>query len=154
MKEFEREYLKALQEESAGLFAGAGLSRASGYVNWKELLREFADDVGLEVEKENDLVGLAQYYYNAKGKNRTSISSKIVSEFTKDAKNNENLKMLSTLPIKVYWTTNYDSLIEDTLRDWANKKVDVKRTVQNLSITLPGRDAIVYKMHGDVSLSL
>ncbi|NMA64689.1 MAG: hypothetical protein GX957_00400 [Clostridiaceae bacterium] len=153
MKEFEREYLKALQEESAGLFAGAGLSRASGYVNWKELLREFADDVGLEVEKENDLVGLAQYYYNAKGKNRTSISSKIVSEFTKDAKNNENLKILSTLPIKVYWTTNYDTLIEDTLRDWANKKVDVKRTVENLSITLPGRDAIVYKMHGDVSLS-
>jgi hypothetical protein len=152
IKEFEREFLKALQEESAGIFAGAGLSRASGYVDWKELLRDFAKDLGLEVEKENDLIGIAQYYYNSKSQNRTSISNKIVNEFTKDTVNNENLKILSKLPIKVFWTTNYDPLIEGTLKDYANKKVDVKRTTENLSITLPGRDAIVYKMHGDVTL--
>lgn len=152
MREFEREYLKALKEESAGLFAGAGLSRASGYVNWKDLLREFASDIGLEVDREDDLVGLAQYYYNSRGRNRNLISNKILCEFTKESSENENLKILSALPIKVYWTTNYDSLIEDTLQKYSNRKVDVKRTAENLSNTLPGRDAIVYKMHGDVDL--
>ncbi len=153
IKEFEREYLKALKEESAGLFAGAGLSRASGFVNWKELLREFASDIGLEVDREDDLVGLAQYYYNSRGGNRNSISNKIICEFTKESMENENLNILSTLPIEVYWTTNYDSLIEDTLLKHANRKVDVKRSVENLSTTLPSRDAIVYKMHGDVTLA-
>lgn len=149
---FEREYLKAMKEDSAAIFAGAGLSRASGYVNWKELLRELASDINLEVDKEDDLVSLAQYYYNSQGENRSSISDKIVEEFTKDAKENENLKILTMLPIEKYWTTNYDSLIEDTLKNYANKKADVKRTEKDLARTVPKRDAIVYKMHGDITL--
>jgi len=149
---FEREYLKAMKEDSAAIFAGAGLSIASGFVNWKELLRELASDINLEVDKEDDLVSLAQYYYNSQGENRSSISDKIVEEFSKDAKQNENLEILTMLPIEKYWTTNYDSLIEDTLKSYANKKPDVKRTEKDLARTLPKRDAIVYKMHGDITL--
>ncbi|MGF7060025.1 SIR2 family protein [Brassicibacter mesophilus] len=151
IQEFEREYLKALKNESAAVFAGAGMSRVSGYVEWKELLREFAEDINLKVEKEDDLVSLAQYYYNQRGGNRSIISNKIIEEFTKETKQNENLEILTSLPIEKYWTTNYDSLIEDTLKNYSNRKVDVKRTVENLTTTLPGRDAIVYKMHGDIT---
>lgn len=148
---FEREYLKAMSEDSVALFAGAGLSRASGFANWKELLREFAADISLEVEKEDDLISVAQYYYNQKGRNRSSISNKIVEEFTKEALQNENLEILTSLPIDTYWTTNYDSLIEDTLKNYANRKPDVKRTIEDLARTLSKRDAVVYKMHGDIT---
>lgn len=50
-----------------GHFAGAGLSVASGYVDWKELLRNPAKKIGLDVDKETDLVALAQYIYNKDG---------------------------------------------------------------------------------------
>ena len=36
--EFIREYSRALVEGYAAIFAGAGLSRASGYANWQEYL--------------------------------------------------------------------------------------------------------------------
>jgi len=63
-KEFIREYTRAVSQGYAAVFAGAGLSRASGYTNWKELVRPLADEIGLDVDKENDLVAIIQYYRN------------------------------------------------------------------------------------------
>ena len=37
-KKLIKEYTKAIEEGRAGIFAGAGLSIDSGYVNWKELM--------------------------------------------------------------------------------------------------------------------
>jgi hypothetical protein len=62
----------------------------------------------------------------------------------------ENHKILASLPIRTYWTTNYDTLIEDSLKQ-AGKTPDIKVTVESLATTIPRRDAVVYKMHGDVS---
>jgi hypothetical protein len=53
------------------------------------------------------------------------------------------------LPIDTYWTTNYDRLIERSLED-AGKLPDVKYTLNQLATTRKGRDATIYKMHGDV----
>lgn len=47
-----RKYTQAIREGNAGIFAGAGLSRASGYVDWKNLLRPLAKEVALDIEKE------------------------------------------------------------------------------------------------------
>jgi hypothetical protein len=58
--------------------------------------------------------------------------------------------LLSRLPIKWYWTTNYDPLIEESLIK-ANKNIDVKITRENLATNKPKTDVIVYKMHGDVN---
>ena len=38
--EFVREYTRELHSKNAAVFAGAGLSMASGYVDWKGLLKE------------------------------------------------------------------------------------------------------------------
>lgn len=57
---------KAVRCEELGAFIGAGLSIPAGFCSWKELLREPAEEIGLNVEKENDLVNLAQYYSNSK----------------------------------------------------------------------------------------
>ena len=37
-EELIREYTRAIQEGNAAIFAGAGLSRPSGFVDWKGLL--------------------------------------------------------------------------------------------------------------------
>lgn len=142
-------YVKEIRNNNAAIFAGAGFSKSSGYVDWKNLLREIAEELGLNVDKEHDLVALAQYCYNKNG-NRSIINDTIFEEFSKDKEFGVNHKILAKLPIFTYWTTNYDSLIEDALVD-AQRVVDVKCNNKQFSITKPHRDAIVYKMHGDKS---
>ncbi|KJS18752.1 MAG: hypothetical protein VR72_21275 [Clostridiaceae bacterium BRH_c20a] len=149
LTEFKREYTKAVSEGYAAIFAGAGLSRSSGYANWKELLRTIAKDIGLDIDKETDLVAVAQYYKNEKGSRRDGINQKIINEFTKNAQQNVNIEILTRLPISVYWTTNYDELIEDNLK-LNNRKPDIKTNQDSLANNFYDRDAVVYKMHGDV----
>ena len=60
-KQFLREYVKAIRDGNAAVFAGAGLSRPSGFVGWKELLRPLADDIDLNIDEEHDLAAVAQY---------------------------------------------------------------------------------------------
>lgn len=40
---FVREYTRELHNKNAAVFAGAGLSMGSGYVDWKGLLREIIE---------------------------------------------------------------------------------------------------------------
>lgn len=147
-KQFLREYIKAIRDGNAAVFAGAGLSRPSGFVVWKELLRPLAEDIGLNIDDEYDLTSVAQYVRNKSG-NRAAINSSILEAYSKDVVRNENVTILTRLPIYTYWTTNYDHLIEEGLRD-ANRNSDVKIEYKQLSSTKRDRDAVVYKMHGDV----
>lgn len=142
-------YVKEIRNNNAAIFAGAGFSKSAGYVDWKNLLKNIAEELGLDVEKEYDLVSLAQYCYNKNG-NRSIINDVIYEEFSKEKGIDENHRILARLPIFTYWTTNYDSLIEDALKE-NQRIVDVKYHNKHLSVTKPHRDAVVYKMHGDVS---
>lgn len=145
---FINNFTKELLENNAAVFAGAGLSVPLGYVNWRELLRPLADEMEIDIEKVNDLVSLAQYYCNEKCGNRHKINQLIFDEFNRQTKQSVNHEILARLPIDTYWTTNYDSIIEDSLKE-EGKIPDVKYTVEQLALTKPKRDAIVYKMHGD-----
>ncbi len=145
---FIKRFSKEVEERNAAVFAGAGLSVGAGFVNWSELLREIADDLRLSVDKEHDLVSLAQYHLNERGANRDGLNRAIIEHFLNEAEVTENHHTLSRLPIASYWTTNYDGLIEKALRD-AGKIPDVKHTKDHLPRTVPNRDAVVYKMHGD-----
>ena len=147
-KQFLREYIKAIRDGNAALFAGAGLSRPSGFVVWKELLRPLAEDIGLNIDDEHDLTLVAQYVRNKSG-SRAAINTSIMDAFSKDVELNENVEILTRLPVGTYWTTNYDHLLEDGLKR-ANRSADIKIEYKQLSTTKRGRDAIVYKMHGDV----
>jgi hypothetical protein len=152
IQEFLKTYTIALEESTATIFAGAGLSKPAGYVNWKDLLRDIAEEINLDIDRETDLIAVAQYHVNENGGNRGKINQTLIEEFTKDASVTKNHEILSRLPIKTYWTTNYDTLIEDALKN-EGKRIDVKITTENLSITKPDRDAVIYKMHGDISLA-
>lgn len=143
---FERAALKELRNNNLAIFAGAGLSRGSGFVDWRGLLRDIAEELELDINKEFDLVSVAQYHFNANG--RQTINEAIIEEFQRTATRNTNMNILSQLPIDTYWTTNYDSIIEDTLGD-SGKIVDKKIDSRQMKNYKPNRDVVVYKMHGD-----
>jgi hypothetical protein len=146
---FVTRFLKELRADNAGFFVGAGLSRAAGFVDWVGLLFDVAVELGLDARKEHDLVNVAQYHLNENRGNRHHLNQLLIDEFADLRDPSDNHKILARLPVRTYWTTNYDRLIEKAL-EASGKRVDVKYTNNQLATTKRGRDAIVYKMHGDI----
>lgn len=148
---FIRDYVRDLNEGTASIFAGAGLSIPAGFVNWSDLMQEIAHDLGLVIDRENDLVSLAQFHVN-ENRTRSKINRKIIEEFTETAEETLNHNIIARLPISSVWTTNYDNLIEQAFSK-ENKVADVKHTNKQLLTNRPKRDIVVYKMHGDANHS-
>lgn len=146
---FVKDFVRDLENGSVAIFAGAGMSKGAGFVDWSELLHDIAYELGLKIELEHDLISLAQFHVNQR-KTSDGLAKKILQEFSEQAEPTDTHKILARLPIHTYWTTNYDTLIEDELRN-AFRVPDVKRDIESLTTTWPKRDAVVYKMHGDVS---
>lgn len=144
---FINDYVAKLRQGTATIFLGAGMSKAAGFVDWKGLLSDLADDLGLKISEENDLISLAQFHKN-KNSNRNRINEKIVDEFTDNDVETENHRVIAKLPFDTIWTTNYDDLIEDA-HTKIGKKIDVKRNIDDLFINRGNRSNILYKMHGD-----
>lgn len=147
-KEFLRRYSESLIQGTAAVFVGAGFSRASGFADWRQLLKETAEDLGLDITLEHDLIAVAQFEENRKN-GRDSLNEAIIRNFARDAKLSPAHKLLARLPIDTAWTTNYDKLLEQAFSE-ANKKVDVKYTVPQLALRKPYTDVTIFKMHGDV----
>lgn len=145
---FIKEFSEKLKCEKASLFIGSGISRKAGYANWKDILRECAEEIGLNVDKENDLITLAEFY--VKDRQRTKITQTI-SDFFQDNKGNpvRTHEILATFPVKSIWTTNYDTLIERSL-----KKADISYSVVTDDESYTGLDPTakikIHKIHGDV----
>lgn len=142
-----KEYSKALRDGKAAIFVGAGISRAAGFVDWKQLLAEIAEDLGLSIGLENDLVALAQFDLNQRG-SRDRLNQKLVDEFIEDATLTPSHQLIAQLPIHSVWTTNYDDLIEKAFEQ-ENKRIDVKRREADFGTTRRRSDVTIYKMHGD-----
>ena len=149
VEEFLTTFVKELNESNVAVFVGAGLSRAAGFVDWPGLMSSVAIQLGLDAKKEVDLVALAQYHLNANANNRYQLSQLLIEQFSDLPDPTENHRVLARLPIHTFWTTNYDRLIEKAL-EAGGKRVDAKYTNEQLALTRRGRDAVVYKMHGDI----
>ena len=148
-KYFIKNYTKALQSGNAAVFLGAGMSKSAGFVDWATLLKDVAEELDLDSNKEiGNLPELAQFYYNKKN-NRNLLTELVKNEFCDIKEPDENHILLAHLPIHTYWTTNYDHLIEDSLIA-EKKKIDVKVKDADLTTFVYGNEATVYKMHGDV----
>lgn len=111
---FIEKFCREIKENNAAIFAGAGLSKPAGYVNWSNLLKPLAEEINVDITKENDLVSLAQYYKNETN-SRGKINRIIIDEFSNEKDLTKNHEILAQLSISTYWTTNYDSMIEDSL---------------------------------------
>ncbi len=153
IKAFAKKFAKQMTDENVAIFIGAGLSASVGFADWEGLLAPFAKEMELDANREKDhLVRLAQYSQNHKHGNRQHLNQALIIAFPVLKEPSENHKILARLPIGTYWTTNYDKLIETALRH-EKKRTDVKHQDKELPNSTPRRDAVVYKMHGDVESS-
>lgn len=147
---FIRAYVNEILSGKAAIFAGAGLSIPCNLPSWKDLLKPMASSIGLDVNRESDLLSVIQYYQNSTG-GRGSIDQEIMNRICEvDCSPSEGHRILAELPIKTYWTTNYDQLIETAIAE-AGKIADIKIVTENLTTHKPRRDVTLYKMHGDIS---
>ncbi|WP_418493102.1 SIR2 family protein [Eshraghiella crossota] len=134
-----------MKQGDISVFAGAGLSVASGYVDWKKLLEPISKQLRLNANI--DLTEIAQYYKNKY--ERQGLNSLVFNEFDKVPKNNENVNWLAKMPISEFWTTNYDDVIEQSVKkEGKNVQVIVKQ--EDFKYHKAGREVTIYKMHGDI----
>ena len=147
---FLKDYTRSLREGDAALFVGAGVSRSAGYVDWKQLLKEIAEDLELDIDRESDLVALAQFHVNRRG-GRDRLNQLLIDEFLEHVELTPSHDLIASLPIHTIWTTNYDDLLEVAFSN-AKKRVDVKRRPADFSVTRRRADATIYKMHGDKTI--
>lgn len=146
-KLFFKEYSEAIRNGDAAIFVGAGASRAAGHVDWKGLLKDIAEDLGLDVKRESDLVTLAQFHLNNR-KGRDKLNKLLVDEFQESHDSTETHSLIASLPIHTIWTTNYDDLLERAY-EVSGKRPDVKRHAEDINFTRGRSDVTIYKMHGD-----
>lgn len=147
---FIKEYAKSLKNGKASIFIGSGLSYNSGYPLWKELLKECAEEIGLTVDKENDLISLAQFYCNSR-KDRSTINNIIKDKFDECCgRLTDTQKIIGSLPFTDIWTTNYDHMIEKALVENKTKYSVVTNDSSYRDISLYSR-VVVHKIHGDYS---
>src|SRR5437868_3040481 len=107
INDFIYDFVKALKENNAVVFAGAGMSVQSGFFDWKKLLTPVADKLGLNISEEYDLTMLVQFFVDDKN-GRGELNQILVDEFHKAGITlTDNHKILARLPIQIYWTTNF-----------------------------------------------
>src|ERR1700748_331802 len=87
-------YLNAVVSKRAAIFAGAGLSVPAGYVDWRSLLRPLAEDIGLDITREHDLLRVVQYSINQAG-GRARVNSQLVEEFDRRLRPTQNHELMA-----------------------------------------------------------
>lgn len=143
-----REFAEAIEDASASIFIGAGVSKGAGYPTWSELLADIAAELKLPIGKIDDLAALAQWSNTEEG-GASRVRSVIKREIGQNLAVPESLQTLARLPIRHVWTTNYDRLIERSY-EAVDRPYEVISDGEDLTIRgLPG-SARIYKMHGTV----
>lgn len=95
---FIQRYVDELVNGTAAVFLGAGMSVEAGYVNWKGLLKDVADELEFDIDRETNLVALAQYHVNERN-SRSVLNQKILDEFTEHQTLTPSHHTLARLPI-------------------------------------------------------
>jgi NAD-dependent SIR2 family protein deacetylase len=103
-----KNYVAAMHEGDAALFIGAGMSRPAGFVDWKGLLRNCAKELDLDIDREHDLVAVAQYYLNRRSSDRSRLNQILKDEFDKPIESTKSHEVIARLSISTIWTTNFD----------------------------------------------
>ena len=85
-------FADAVDDGSASIFIGAGLSKSAGYPTWSELLSDIATELKLPIAKVHDLAALAQWSVTEEGSS-SKVRSVIKRETGKNLPVPEALKI-------------------------------------------------------------
>jgi hypothetical protein len=119
---FPPQLLDFFRRREVVLYIGAGLSSGAGLPGWADLVRPLAKSIGVHwPTNEADLtvvhlLSAIQHYENQRGRNALIQALRDNLDTTgKNPTPTHNL-LIGSLPIQVIFTTNYDDLVERTLR--------------------------------------
>lgn len=139
---------KKIIDNECSLFVGSGMSLNSNLPSWYQMLKPCADDLNIKIQPHSDLFSLAQYYVNKKSEGELrSIVSDQISLLAKSTALHDNLVRAG---FKSIWTTNYDQLIENSLRNVEIAYNPITSDYDLASVSYEGK-INVYKINGDIS---
>ncbi|WP_288396062.1 SIR2 family protein [uncultured Vagococcus sp.] len=142
------EIINAMNDDSLIVFVGAGVSANSGLPTWNQLIDELRLDLGIDLEKEDNLK-VAQFYYDTWGEQKYFQKiSDIFQEYINAPTNEIHDEIFKIQPRHII-TTNYDTLIERKI-DESIIKYSVIRSDLDIPYTQANRFLI--KMHGDLDI--
>ena len=147
--ELVRQYSNRLRNGYATVFIGAGVSIASGLPSWASLMEIPARAINVPISKETDLYTLAEQYVQHEG-NRTALIDIIIKSMAKPCEPNISHQIISRLPYKELWTSNYDQLIEMALAS-CGKGVNVIRRDEDFPFSRAEKMKL-FKVHGSIDL--
>lgn len=130
------------------LFLGAGATKSSGGVLGNELGKYINDEIGdIGIDYKDNLARYTQMLVNAGYRDEIE---RIVRKRFAALKPNEKFSLISDIPWKAIYTTNYDDLVEK-----AYSKQHFYNCIVNPDSIIPqgtaGADVPLYKINGDIN---
>lgn len=146
LNEFIDSFGRYMEEGSAGVFAGAGLSIPAGYPSWQSITKPCLSQ--LKLRSCDNMPQLAQYYQDNIPGGRDRLEQSIVDHIqgVLNPVPTRSHELLAQLPVNVFWTTNYDTLLEKS-RPGAECFTDDD---QLAGPTPKASECRIYKMHGTI----
>lgn len=138
--------VSCLEEKSLSVFLGSGMSYDAFHLDWKALVNPYITQLP---GNDNDLIKGLQYYVTQNNINVTEFKKEMAQKFI-GSKYDVRHVILAKLPIRNYWTTNFDTLMEDALK-YTREQRDVMTTNDSFITAEERRDNVVYKLHGDIN---
>jgi hypothetical protein len=142
------EFPRAVADDAAAVFVGAGVSNGAGYPSWKELLHDIGVELGVNSSDVFDLAALAQWSIR-KSSGKTRILQVIRDQIGDLKPVPVPLEIVARLPIRNVWTTNYDRLIERAF-EAIGRPIDAVSGAEDLAIRSRPGAVRLYKMHGTI----
>jgi hypothetical protein len=151
----------ALKQEDTVLFAGSGISCWAGLPSWTGLLHQLADylaSIGGDAEivrreLKQDLLQAASYGFDQLTPPQTGEFIRRACQFGMATPHDIHRKIV-TLGPRCFITTNYDQLIEESLRRWqpacSFRVVTNRQPFEEADIVQVRAIDFVFKPHGDV----
>ncbi len=147
---FIKRVAEAASHEHLVVFIGAGVSKASGLPLWSELIQPIAEEFydGQTVPKNVDLADVADAFAASACGGQRRLRETVVRALNKvNAKPNKIHLSLAGLKLRAVFTTNYDDLLMDSLKDHRARRVVDHAVAQHTDYR---DDLPIFHLHGHI----